>query len=64
MTGVSVSPFSEEAMHALLEYDWPGNVRELRNTVEHAVTVSGGDMVLAEHLPEHIRTGQIGRAHV
>ncbi|MBN1972919.1 MAG: sigma-54-dependent Fis family transcriptional regulator [Sedimentisphaerales bacterium] len=40
--GKNIKGISDEAMHALVEYDWPGNVRELENAIERAV-------VLTEH---------------
>jgi transcriptional regulator with PAS, ATPase and Fis domain len=43
---------------ALCNYDWPGNVRELANAMEYAWIVSGGQGLLAEHLPVHIRNGR------
>lgn len=50
---------SQEALHAMAQYDWPGNVRELINRVRRA-------MVLAEHrliMPEDLElpgAGPIG----
>jgi len=41
----------------LLEnYSWPGNVRELRNAMERAVLLSGGELILPEHLPARVRS--------
>jgi DNA-binding NtrC family response regulator len=42
---------SMEALGALERYNWPGNVRELRNTIERAVLLCTGDVILPEHLP-------------
>src|SRR5205814_917497 len=39
----------------LLEHDWPGNVRELANVMEHAFIIAGGQVIIPEHLPHHIR---------
>ena len=39
---------------ALERYPWPGNVRELRNAMERAALLSGGDLILPEHLPAKI----------
>jgi two-component system response regulator PilR (NtrC family) len=44
-------------MDLLMAYDYPGNVRELENILERAF-VLGGEVILAEHLPEHLRTPQ------
>ncbi len=46
---------SPEAVDVLLDYDWPGNVRELANVMEHATIIAGGERILPEHLPHHIR---------
>jgi DNA-binding NtrC family response regulator len=44
-----------EAIDVLLEHDWPGNVRELANVMEHAYIIAGGQKLIPEHLPHHIR---------
>jgi len=41
---------SEEVMCLLEGHRWPGNVRELENVIERAVLLSGGGMILPEHL--------------
>ncbi len=46
-----------EAMRLLLGYGWPGNVRELENALEHALALSRGGAILAEHLPPEVRGG-------
>src|SRR5438128_7066047 len=46
-----------EAVDVLLEHHWPGNVRELANVMEHAYIIAGGQAIMPEHLPIHIRTG-------
>jgi DNA-binding NtrC family response regulator len=51
---------SPEAVDVLLEYDWPGNVRELANVMEHAYIIAGGQRILPEHLPHHIRHSPAG----
>ncbi|GAJ98022.1 helix-turn-helix domain-containing protein [Geomicrobium sp. JCM 19055] len=43
---------SEEAMQLLLQYHWPGNVRELVNVVDYVVTMTDGQHVFVDHLPE------------
>ena len=53
---------SAEAMELLERYSWPGNVRELRNAMEHAVTLSGGAVILPAHLPEAVRSGRAAPA--
>jgi DNA-binding NtrC family response regulator len=47
--------FSPGVTSALLRYSWPGNVRELRNAIERAVLLSGGELILADHLPARVR---------
>jgi DNA-binding NtrC family response regulator len=42
----------------LRRYTWPGNVRELRNAMERAALLSRGDVVLPEHLPARVRSGE------
>ena len=42
---------SEEATAALMAHDWPGNIRELANAIERATILSGGGLILPEHLP-------------
>lgn len=44
-----------EAIDVLLEHEWPGNVRELANVMEHAYIIAGGQRILPEHLPHHLR---------
>jgi len=39
----------------LERYAWPGNVRELRNAMERAALLSGGELILPEHLPAKVR---------
>ena len=53
---------SPEAVDVLLDYDWPGNVRELANVMEHATIIAGGERILPEHLPHHIRPAPGGPA--
>lgn len=43
--------FSEEAMHAIMNYDWPGNIRELQNIIERAVALSKNDIINVDELP-------------
>lgn len=41
---------TESALEKLRGHGWPGNVRELQNTLERAAVLSGGRMILLEHL--------------
>jgi two-component system nitrogen regulation response regulator NtrX len=45
--GMTLRPFSDDAMAALQRQDWPGNVRELRNTVERLLIFASGAAVHA-----------------
>ncbi|MDW7712553.1 MAG: sigma 54-interacting transcriptional regulator, partial [Deferrisomatales bacterium] len=42
---------SPEALELLVRHDWPGNVRELENTVERAVVLARGPLILPQDLP-------------
>lgn len=48
--GASVK-ITSAAMKELASHSWPGNVRELANVIEHAMILSGGEDIDAEHLP-------------
>jgi transcriptional regulator with GAF, ATPase, and Fis domain len=39
-----------DAARALYQHAWPGNIREFEQCVLRALTLSGGDMILREHL--------------
>ena len=39
-----------DALTKLEAYDWPGNVRELENTIQRAVALSRGELILPEHI--------------
>ncbi|MBN1277426.1 MAG: sigma-54-dependent Fis family transcriptional regulator [Deltaproteobacteria bacterium] len=45
MTGIA-----DETISLLLKYGWKGNVRELENTIERAVLLGKGDVLLPKHL--------------
>lgn len=42
--------FSQEALHALLEYKWPGNIRELISVVERAAILSEENKITKDDL--------------
>lgn len=54
LNGKKIVGISQEAMAALMLYEWPGNIRELENAIEHAFVLSQGEMILLQHLPEHL----------
>ena len=47
--------FSSPVAECLERHAWPGNVRELRNAMERASLLSGGELILPEHLPNRVR---------
>jgi DNA-binding NtrC family response regulator len=47
---------SSAVVDSLERYAWPGNVRELRNAMERAALLSGGELILPEHLPARVRS--------
>jgi DNA-binding NtrC family response regulator len=47
----NVRKVPDNVMQILTNYEWRGNVRELENALTRAVTLSRGDILLAEHLP-------------
>jgi two-component system response regulator AtoC len=53
--GISIRGVDTEARRILVEYAWPGNVRELENTIERAMVLSEGDLIVASDLPERVR---------
>ncbi len=48
--GAAPARISQEAMSRLMNHDWPGNVRELENTIERAVIMARGGVIVAEHI--------------
>jgi len=53
--GKKIKDIDYEAMKAMLAYDWPGNIRELRNTLERAVVLAEGEIILLHDLPDKFR---------
>lgn len=47
---ISKPTLSKEVADILKSQEWPGNVRELENVIERAVLISGGKIILPEHL--------------
>ena len=46
-------------MTQLVAWSWPGNVRELENTIERAVTLGHGEMLMLEDLPERVKNVEV-----
>ncbi len=53
--GTQVRGLDTESRRLLYEYSWPGNVRELENTIERAMVLAEGDLIVAVDLPERVR---------
>jgi two-component system, NtrC family, response regulator AtoC len=50
--------FGAETERTLLGYHWPGNVRELKNSVEQAVLLTRGKVILPENIALCLRLQQ------
>ena len=55
----SMSGIEDQAMTQLVAWSWPGNVRELENTIERAVTLGHGEMLMLEDLPERVKNVEV-----
>jgi DNA-binding NtrC family response regulator len=52
--GAPMPSISPEAWAVLQGHAFPGNVRELSHAIQHAVVLSGGGEIEAQHLPERL----------
>lgn len=50
---------SDEAIKLLNAYHWPGNIRELKHLIEHLTVTAATDLVMPDHLPQHITPSPI-----
>lgn len=50
-----IKGLSEGALKVMLKYDWPGNVRELENSLERAVILTKGPLIIPEDLPQPLQ---------
>ncbi len=48
--GTGVKKMSDSTISTLLNLEWKGNVRELENTVQRAILLADGEVILPEHL--------------
>jgi two-component system response regulator PilR (NtrC family) len=55
--GKPVAAISGDALELLKGYAWPGNIRELENAMERAVALERTPSILAESLPDPVRSG-------
>ena len=46
----TITAIDDIAMKIMRNYSWKGNIRELENTIERAVLISVGGIILPEHL--------------
>ncbi len=46
----TINEIDDIAIRMLINYSWKGNIRELENTIERAVLISEGGIILPEHL--------------
>jgi len=46
----TITAINDIAMKIMRNYSWKGNIRELENTIERAVLISVGGIILPEHL--------------
>jgi transcriptional regulator of acetoin/glycerol metabolism len=46
---------AEETLELLMQYPWPGNVRELKSTMERALNMAEGQLILPKHLLQEVR---------
>jgi DNA-binding NtrC family response regulator len=53
--GRPAAQVSPRAWAAISQYSFPGNVRELEHAIQHSLTLSRGEDIRLEHLPDDIR---------
>ncbi len=49
-----IEGFSEDVIHAFMQYSWPGNLRELNNIVKRSALLSSGNIIELSALPQEI----------
>lgn len=58
--GKKPKQISANVLTLLENYNWPGNVRELENTIEHAIVMGSGRVILVEDLPNELQNSLPG----
>jgi transcriptional regulator with PAS, ATPase and Fis domain len=58
-TGRDLTQIDDEAMLILKSHRWRGNIRELQNSLEHAVAVAEGSVIMPFDLPRELLRGGI-----
>lgn len=58
-SGITFSRIARQALEYLENYTWPGNVRELQNVMERAITLSNGDVITPDDLPDAVREREV-----
>ena len=61
--GKDVQSIAPEARKLLVAYPWPGNIREMQSALRRALLQTTGSVLLAESLPDEIRTDFRRAAH-
>ena len=51
--GKQIDAYDDNVKQFLLNYEWPGNVRELQNSIERAVLLSEGKMLMIDTFSVH-----------
>lgn len=59
-SGISKN-FEPRVLNHFLTYSWPGNVRELHAIVQSLITMSEGEIIRVEDLPDYMRCSEHGR---
>ena len=56
--GKNITGLEPKALEALMNYKWYGNVRELENTIERAIVLADGEIIVPGNLPADIQNFQ------
>ena len=57
-----ITVLSNGAKQCLRNHEYLGNIRELRNIIEHAVLLTGGDVILPQALPCYVQCSVKGNS--